>query len=342
MHVSTDVRPSATPKSPAAEPRVSPVELAKQYGRAKSRQDVEAALDCCTEDFVLDTVPYRTLATGRTEVAWDLRVFFELFPDYEFACAGSAEGEGSVVLWGYARMTWSGRLPQAFGIPLPRGFRLPRRRIEVPAVAVLDVRDGLLSKERFYFDMKDFCRQLGLPSTIVVALLRRMERRRHAAVHGESAIREENSAIVRAPIEVVYDGAFADVQQLLRANPPSPLPHATRIELVGSDTLATGAIRRVHLKSGHVTDERMECNRPHHIGYEIENGWGFPIDPFVARTYGSHELEALDGGATRVTWRGYVVPRSTWALPVVEVMRAVILGPMQRRFLKSITTMFAG
>src|SRR5690348_9730571 len=96
---SHDLNPSAT-------------EVARAYGAAKSRQDVGAALACCTEDFVIETLPFRTVAVGSAEVAWDLRVFFELFPDYEFVCASTAEGDGTVVLSGYARMTWSGRLPR--------------------------------------------------------------------------------------------------------------------------------------------------------------------------------------------------------------------------------------
>ncbi|MBA2542421.1 MAG: SRPBCC family protein [Deltaproteobacteria bacterium] len=313
------------------------IEVALRYGRAKSQQDLAGALACCTEDFVLETLPFQSRGAGRAEVEVDLRLFFEQFPDYAWVPTGHAF-EGSVVtLYGRATMTWSGRIPRELARPWERLVRLPRRRIDVPAVAVLDMRDGLIARERFHFDMREFCAQLGLPARIVLGLLRRAERHRHRLVDGRAAIRTEHTIVVDAPIERVYAHAFADVTRIQAANPRWPFPRATRIELVGAPTLCEGAIRRVHLTTGHVTDELIEaCRPPHLVRYRIANGWGMLLDAVIAATSGEHELEPTTDGRTIVTWRSWTVPRAAVARPIVELLIRTLLAPMQQRFLRAI------
>jgi hypothetical protein len=302
--------------------RLSPcgLDAARLYAEAKSRQDIAAALSVCAPEFVLETIPFQTRAVGAEEVAHDLRAFFDAFPDYGFLTEGAVSADGQVTVWGRARMT--------FG-PL-------RRRIDVPATAVYDIRDGLLARERFLFDMREFCRQLGIPAFIVARLMARQQRRRARDVHGSAAARTihvENSVVIDAPIEDVFERSFADVRQLMRGN--LRWLRADDIELVGGG-FEPGAIRRVHVSTGRATDELLEVvDRPRLIRYRILNGWGAAIDAFVAETYGSHELEPL-GDLTRVTWRGHIVPRGRWARPVAAVLARAILHRVQRRFLDSL------
>jgi hypothetical protein len=315
--------------------RDSAVDVALAYGRAKSRQDITAALACCTDDFVLETIAFGMRAAGRAEVEHDLGVFFHQFPDYRFTTTSHAESPGVVVLSGHITMTWSGRLPP--GTLLGRILRMRRRRVELPAVAVLDVRDGLLARERFYFDMGELCRQLRLPLRVVRGLLRATEERRYGAVGGRRAIRIEHARIVDAPIEQVYARGFADVTALVHANPRWPVPRARRIELVDAPSMREGAIRRVHLSTGHVTDERIElASAPRHIRYRIINGWGKPWDAIIAATYGEHELEPQLDGSTRVVWRGWIVPRGVLARPLARLLVAAIFAPMFRRYLRAL------
>lgn len=307
------------------------VASAHRYGEAKSRQDIATALSACTPDFVLETVPFGTIAKGRDEVAYDLAVFFELFPDYEFLCEGTAEGaDGSVVVWGRACLTWTGRLPKVItGSSL---VRLPRRRIEVPATAVYDVRGGLLARERFVFDMNAFCRQLGLPTAIVLRMLRSVERRRIHDVRGASAAKEiviENSTTVHAPIERVFERGIADFGAVMAGNIRFPVT-AKRIHRVGP--LDVGAIRRVELSSGHTMDEVIvEYAPPYRMSYQIED-FGAPLNRLVATGYGTHLLEPLGPSATRVTWRSHVVPRSTLTRPLARIVATRLLNSIQRRF----------
>jgi hypothetical protein len=315
--------------------------VALRYGRAKSRQDIALALACCTGDFVLETPPFGTRACGRAQVEEDLRVFFEQFPDYEFTTAGVAENGDSVVLWGRVGMTWSGRIPSDVAKWWERPLRLPRRRIEVPAVAVFEVSGGLLAREQFFFDMSEVTRQMGVPTAVVRSLLRRIEWGRHEVVEGAAVVRTEHSVVVDAPIDAAFARAFGDVERLMLANPPWPMLRAKRIELVGADVLSEGAIRRVHLSNGHVTDELIEeCAAPRRVRYRVMNGWGMPIDAVIASTYGEHELEPMVDGRTLVTWRGFLVPRRPAAAPIVDLLAAAILGPVQRRYLRAIEKLF--
>src|SRR5688572_6849782 len=95
----------------------------QEYAAAKSRADVEAALAVCTEDFVLETVPFQLTALGKPEARMALGAFFTAFPDYEVTLDGQIEGDGAVAAWGVVRATmWGDLLSQrATG----RGFELP-------------------------------------------------------------------------------------------------------------------------------------------------------------------------------------------------------------------------
>src|SRR5438105_12027700 len=73
------------------------------YSAAKSRQDVDAALALCHEDFVLDTVAFGIRGAGKDVVGAQLRIFFTTFPDYAVTTDGVAEADGIVTSWGTVR-----------------------------------------------------------------------------------------------------------------------------------------------------------------------------------------------------------------------------------------------
>jgi hypothetical protein len=326
----------------ASQPRItgSPVEVALRYGEAKSRQDTAAALACCTEDFVMEAVGLGTRAAGRAEVEYDLGVFFALFPDYTFVPTGWADGPGSVVLWGRIEATFSGRVPRAIAAPWHRLIRLPRRRVALPAVAVLDLRDGLIARERFHFDVRELSRQMGVPARLVAGLVARAERARYVATGAGPVIRTERSAVIDAPVQEVYDKAFADVSKIARCSPRWPV-RAERITVGNAATLCTGASRRVHLSNGHVMDEHIECTPPSSIKYTIMNGFGRPLDLVIEAAWGEHALEALPGDRTLVTWRTFAVPRAG-VRPLARVMIRLVLAPMLERWHRQIPDVLRG
>jgi len=124
------------------------------YGAAKSQQDVEAALAPCSDDFVLDTPAFGTVARGKDEARAQLRVFFDVFPDYRVSVDGIAAERGSVACWGTAHLTFGGPF---LGIA-PTG-----RTAHVPFVSVFACDAGAVHGERFYFDLATLCAQIGVP-----------------------------------------------------------------------------------------------------------------------------------------------------------------------------------
>ena len=54
--------------------------------------------------------------------------------------------------------------------PFPRLGRTSRAAPEVPAVSVFDFEDGLVRRERFYFDLASLCEQIEAPVEKVSAV----------------------------------------------------------------------------------------------------------------------------------------------------------------------------
>ena len=140
----------------------TPTALAERYAAAKSRQDVDAALAVCAPGFVLDTPAFGTRSRDRAETAAQLHVFFAAFPDYRVAVDGLLADDGRVACWGTATMTLRGPLLDI----APTG-----RTARVPFVSVFTAAGGLLTGERFYFDLATLCAQLGLSTDRVAASL---------------------------------------------------------------------------------------------------------------------------------------------------------------------------
>lgn len=128
--------------------------LALCYGAAKSEQDIGAALSLCSEDFALETVSFGIEARNRKEAELQLGAFFRAFPDYGVRLDGFATGDSVATCWGTARLTlageWLGRAPTG-------------RTAELPVFCIFDFANGLLARERFFFDAATLCEQTGLP-----------------------------------------------------------------------------------------------------------------------------------------------------------------------------------
>ena len=124
------------------------------YAAAKSRQDIEAALALCSDDFRLETVALGTCARGKDEARLQLGIFFTAFPDYAVTVDGMATDDGVLTAWGRARITLAGPLLH---------FPATGRTAELPFFCVFPFAGGLIAGERFAFDLADLCAQTGLP-----------------------------------------------------------------------------------------------------------------------------------------------------------------------------------
>lgn len=127
--------------------------LVRDYAAAKSRQDVEAALAECHPDFAIETIPFATASRDRAETARHLGLFFSVFPDYRAETEGLASGADGVGWWGRIGVTFRGPL---------LGLAPTGRRAELPAFSAFVFRDGLLLRERFFFDLPALCEGVGL------------------------------------------------------------------------------------------------------------------------------------------------------------------------------------
>ncbi len=136
--------------------------LVRIYGSAKSQQDVGAALSVCSEDFALETPAFGVRGVGRAEVASQLALFFQAFPDYRVELEGLAQGD-AVAAWGRARLSLRGALV---------GIAPTEKTAELPFVSLFDVANGALRRERFLFDRAEFCEQLGIDPAALAARLR--------------------------------------------------------------------------------------------------------------------------------------------------------------------------
>lgn len=137
--------------------------LVEGYARAKCRADVEGALAFCHADFQLDTIAFGIVSRDRMEAADHLRAFFHVFPDYDVTVDEMAFAPRAVACWGTARMTMRGDL-----LTVPASGRTAT----LPFVSTFGVAEGLLSGERFFFDLAMLCEQLDVSLAAVRAALR--------------------------------------------------------------------------------------------------------------------------------------------------------------------------
>ncbi len=118
--------------------------MVRAYAAAKSRQDIAAALSVCHPDFVIETISLGTASDNRESTAGQLGIFFHVFPDYRAETEGLAMGDETIAWWGKVSMTFANEF---LGIA-PTG-----KRAKIPAFCTFDFKDGLLSRERFFFDL---------------------------------------------------------------------------------------------------------------------------------------------------------------------------------------------
>lgn len=128
--------------------------LVGAYAAAKSRQDVDAALALCSDDFELETVALGSRAVGSAAARLHLGLFFHAFPDYRVTLEGLAADDGSLAAWGRARMTFAGPLAE---LP-PTG-----RTAELPVFCVFTFARDRIRSERFFFDLATLCEQTRMP-----------------------------------------------------------------------------------------------------------------------------------------------------------------------------------
>ncbi len=118
-----------------------------------NRRDVEAIVAHYAEDIVWHNVAMGEVLRGKAQVRAFLESLFAALPDLTIEVTLRVP-RGSFVAEEYViRGTHQGPM---FGLP-PTG-----RRVEIPAVSMLRMADGILVEDHFYFDSGTVMRQMGL------------------------------------------------------------------------------------------------------------------------------------------------------------------------------------
>ena len=134
------------------------VELARALARAKSQQDVPAAMALFHRDMVLEAPAFGTKARGLVANEKALTRFFASFPDYDVALQGHVSDGDTLICWGTVQMTMTG---DRFGV-VPNGSRA-----NLPVFIQFSFQDGLIVSERFFFDLSELCAQSGVSTDAV-------------------------------------------------------------------------------------------------------------------------------------------------------------------------------
>jgi ketosteroid isomerase-like protein len=90
-------------------------------------------------------------------VAWS-RQFFDAFPDARYEPANEHESGDTAIDEGFFVGTNTGPLPGPTGETIPA----TSRSIRVRTCDIATVKNGVITRHRFYFDQLDFLSQLGL------------------------------------------------------------------------------------------------------------------------------------------------------------------------------------
>ncbi|WP_218574599.1 ester cyclase [Reyranella sp. CPCC 100927] len=143
-----------TPAPESSPPPAEMIRIANALATAKSRQDIEAAMDVYHPDGVLEAPPLGSRRAGATQIRAALKGFFSLFPDYSVTLDDQAVSGDTLIAWGTIHLTLSGN---------PGGQTPNGARASVPVFILFRFRDGRVIWESFNFDLASLCRQCGVP-----------------------------------------------------------------------------------------------------------------------------------------------------------------------------------
>jgi steroid delta-isomerase-like uncharacterized protein len=136
--------------------------LAVRWLEAWNTHDLDAIIDCTTEDIVMDDpTAFGGVARGQAEVRRFCGDFLQAFPDIHFETGPpytALEGAGIAVSW---RM--SGTFTNDFAIPsAPKPIAPTGRHFSVEGMDLYGFRDGRVCWWRLYYDGYTMAQQLGL------------------------------------------------------------------------------------------------------------------------------------------------------------------------------------
>lgn len=132
--------------------------IVDRLARAKSAQDIDAAMAIYHPDAVLESPPLGTHYIG-DQVRGAITGWFAFAPDYHVEIVGSALDGQTLCCWGTITFTPA---HTAAG-QIPNG-----NRVCVPVFMLFQFRDGRVSWESFHFDVASAAQQCGVDAKALV------------------------------------------------------------------------------------------------------------------------------------------------------------------------------
>jgi hypothetical protein len=131
------------------------ITVAKEFIQAINQQDPDLLASLMTPDHrFIDSLGHS--ASGWEGVTEGWRLYFQMVPDYRLAIEETSVQEGSVVMLGMARGTYSHAFEdvQAMGMPniMRDGSSRESKRWQTPAAVRARVLDGKVAEWRVYAD----------------------------------------------------------------------------------------------------------------------------------------------------------------------------------------------
>ena len=136
-------------------------DITRRIFQAYNDRDLDGMLASVNPD-VRITLPGGQLISGKEEMSAHEQKEWEGFPDARVEVRQVID-QGSMAV---AEYIWAAT--NTGPLNLPDGSTLPAtgKRIELPCVTVMEVKDGLVAAERSYWDMMEAFQQMGLlPAT---------------------------------------------------------------------------------------------------------------------------------------------------------------------------------
>lgn len=134
------------------------VGIVERLARAKSRQDVAAAMAIYHPEGVLESPCLGTRYVG-PDIEGAIAGWFAFAPDYEVQLDGHGLDNGTLCSWGRASFTPAFTTNGA----LPNG-----QRASVPVFILFQFKDGRICWESFHFDVAAVARQCGVEASALV------------------------------------------------------------------------------------------------------------------------------------------------------------------------------
>jgi steroid delta-isomerase-like uncharacterized protein len=132
-------------------------ELARRWDAGWAARSADQVVDCCTDDILFEDPSLPESLRGKPAFRAQIQNFLDAFPDIEIKQEDIHRSLDHPDV-GTSRWRLRGTLR---GTLQPRGFAPTNQRVEIEAMALVEMRDGHISRIRQFYDTADFARQIG-------------------------------------------------------------------------------------------------------------------------------------------------------------------------------------